>query len=166
MITYEELIKYVDYDREKGQLIWKERDNPQFNAKYSGNPVGSKDSDGYLTTKIKAKTYKVHKLVWVFLYKKWADFEIDHIDGDKTNNRKHNLRDVSKSHNQKNASKRKDNTSGCTGVTWNKAVKKWQSSLSHKKKRIHLGYFEDINDAIKARKRAEPLFGYHPNHGR
>jgi hypothetical protein len=58
------------------------------------------------------------------------------------------------------------NKSGVIGVHWNKNHKYWCAQIMVDRKTIHLGSFKDINDAIKARKNAEKLYGFHENHGR
>jgi len=59
-----------------------------------------------------------------------------------------------------------NNTSGVTGVYWNKRDRKWQAMIKVNNKQIHLGYFEGKTEAITARKIAEIKYGFHPNHGK
>ena len=96
----------------------------------------------------------------------FPDDNIDHIDQNGLNNRWHNLREVTHQENQKNISLRKNNTSGQTGVSFSKLMGKWGSRITLDGKDVHLGYFENYEDAVKVRKEAEPVYGYHPNHGR
>lgn len=91
---------------------------------------------------------------------------IDHKDGDSLNNKKSNLRIANQSENCKNLSKYSNNTSGQSGVSFHKRVKKWQSRIKVNKKDIHLGYFNDIEEAINVRKEAEKKYNYYENHGR
>lgn len=90
----------------------------------------------------------------------------DHIDGNTLNNRRCNLRTVDYVGNNRNAELRKDNKTGCPGVCFHRRIGKYQASIKSNKKDIHLGYFDDLNKAIIARKNAEIKFGYHKNHGR
>lgn len=80
---------------------------------------------------------------------------IDHKNWDRKDNRKENLRKCTVSENNVNIKRRKDNTSGYTGV--NKKGNKWVASISFNRKRTHLGTFETIEEAIIARKRAEEI---------
>lgn len=80
---------------------------------------------------------------------------VDHINHQKTDNRKCNLRNVTKSENHMNVGKIATNTSGVTGVSWSSTAKKWQASIVVNKKSIHLGLFANINEAASARKEAE-----------
>ena len=80
---------------------------------------------------------------------------IDHINRDPLDNRRDNLRIVSIQENSMNLSMSKRNKSGVSGVSWNKNRKKWVARIMYKNKHIHLGYFEKLEDARKARKDAE-----------
>lgn len=84
-------------------------------------------------------------------------FEIDHIHGEATrnDNRKHNLRLTTKSQNMMNVGLRSRNKSGVTGVIWHKRRKKWRAFITINQKLIELGFFNNFEDAVKARKEAE-----------
>lgn len=86
---------------------------------------------------------------------------IDHINRNPLDNRKANLREVDKSYNAVNCDLRVNNKSGVTGVSWNKNLSLWRAYINYKGKRIELGYFIDLNDAIIARLNAENE--YYPN---
>ena len=90
--------------------------------------------------------------------------EIDHINGDRLDNRWVNLRDVTAFDNARNQGERKDNTSGCRGVTRNGAG--WMARISHDGVRYGLGTFRNKSDAIHTRKCAEEYLEYHPNHAK
>lgn len=116
--------------------------------------IGSKD--GYviargLNTK---KTILMHRLVTNCP----KDKVVDHINHDTTNNRKSNLRICSHSENGKNRSVSKNNKIGVTGVSWEKARNKWRATIKINGKRIHLGLFENLEEAIKARLEAEKKY--------
>ena len=96
----------------------------------------------------------------------WPKKGIDHINGITDDNRISNLRDVSQSDNMRNMTTPCRNTSGRIGVYWFARDCKWQAQIRADGKTKHLGYFDDINDAIAARKAAEIEYGYHENHGR
>jgi len=90
---------------------------------------------------------------------------LDHINGEGLDNRIVNLREADQGVNMKNTSRRVDNMSGVTGVHWYKNRKKWQAQIQVNGKRIFLGYFDDIDDAIAVRKLANIKYGFHNNHG-
>ncbi|HEF7276356.1 TPA: HNH endonuclease, partial [Yersinia enterocolitica] len=89
----------------------------------------------------------------------------DHIDHNRVNNRLNNLRVVTNKQNNQNRTRPSNNTSGTIGVYWNKFSRKWHSIIVVDGKEKSIGYFDDINNAVTARKQAERERGFHPNHG-
>ena len=87
-------------------------------------------------------------------------FAPEHIHGakSKNDNRKENLRIATQSQNLMNTRLRKDNTSGVKGVHWRKDTHKWLATIWINKKPISLGCFENFDDAVKARKKAEEKY--------
>ena len=113
---------------------------------------------GYVVTidRITRKTVQFHRLV---MHPGKEDV-VDHINHDKLNNCKSNLRVCSHVDNMKNRSIKKYSVSGFTGVTWHKKSSKWQAQIKVNGRNIHLGFFTDINEAVKARIMAElEIFG-------
>lgn len=117
------------------------------------NICWAKDAHGYLIGQFKGKRIKLHRLVT-----DCPDGLIpDHIHGKKSryDNRKSNLRIVDRSKNKINSPKHSNNTSGITGVCWNKRMKKWQVRISINHKEKFLGYYDTIEEAARVRKEAE-----------
>lgn len=113
-------------------------------------------SNRYVQTKVDKKTIMLHKLVM----DAGNDVVVDHIDRNPMNCRKENLRICTQKDNVCNISKRKDNKSGVTGVCWSKKYSAWIAYIHKDKKQNLLGVFDDINDAIVARLKAEKeIFG-------
>lgn len=83
-----------------------------------------------------------------------------------TNNRWENLREVTRTENNRNKCNRSDNTSGHPGITWLPRNKKWRARINTGAQRISLGLFSSLDQAIAARKEAEAKLGYQPSHGR
>jgi len=79
-----------------------------------------------------------------------SEYEVDHINHDRLDNRRVNLRVCSHSQNQCNSAKLSSNTSGYKGVSWHKKVGKWQSKIGHRGKSYYLGLFSDPVDAALA----------------
>lgn len=123
-------------------------------------------SIGYLSVRSLGCVYLVHRLVWALHYGQWPTFQIDHINGIKTDNRIINLRDVTCAVNQRNKVMRSNNVSGFTGVYWNKKSRKWQAAVRINSKGFNLGGYDDIKDAIAARQRANDRLGFSPRHGK
>jgi len=105
--------EYLSYDPESGHLYWAKTMSGRAKA---GNLAGSKNGEGYIQVQVKKRAYLAHRVAWFLTHGNWPENDIDHINGDKTDNRIKNLRDVSKSMNQRNAKRRIDNTSGIIGV--------------------------------------------------
>jgi len=80
--------------------------------------------------------------------------EIDHKDNNGLNNRRENLRTATHAQNNQNKGKSKNNTSGYKGVNWEKRRNKWRARIYFNKNYIHLGYFNDIEEAAKAYEKA------------
>lgn len=84
--------------------------------------------------------------------------ETDHINGNKLDNRKENLRNVTHSQNQMHNRIPKNNTSGVKGVTWDKVNKKWQAQIKLNQKVHHLGRYSTLQGAWLARRWGERLY--------
>jgi hypothetical protein len=119
------------------------------------NYCWSYDKNKYLNSKdIKShKIIKMHRLLMDIINK--PKFIVDHIFGINYDNRKSELRIVEIQQNNYNHNKYKNNSSGCTGVSYCKKLNKWQVEINYNKQKIYLGIFENIQDAIDVRKEAE-----------
>lgn len=82
------------------------------------------------------------------------DMLCDHKDGNGLNNQRYNPRNCNTEGNQQNRGKNKNNTSGHKGVSWNKGAKKYRVQIKANKGRYHIGYFDNLEDAIRAYKKA------------
>ena len=173
MITQEIVREFLDYDPETGKLTWiarerqwfkSDRDYKIWNTRYADKEAFTNNRNGYFSGAIFGKMYDSHRVIWFWLFGKWPD-EIDHINHDRGDNRKCNLREVSLRENRKNQSKNKKNTSGYLGVSWYKPLSKWSAKIQVNRRMIHLGYFESLEAAVTARKMAEKKYEFHENHG-
>lgn len=117
------------------------------------------DREGYVSTNLwdddKKKSIRMHRLIINVSDKK---DEIDHINNNKKDNRKCNLRIVTRSQNGMNRGVQSNNKTGVTGVTFYEPYDKWNSQIALNGKHINLGYFSDFEDAVKARKEAEERY--------
>jgi hypothetical protein len=136
-------------------------------SKYRVRSYVAKESCGkrYRLVRIGNRIYREHRMVWLLMNGSLPSKNIDHIDGDGLNNRIENLRDVSYSDNQKNRKLNENNKSGHVGVRLNKSTKKWDALIQVNRKKIHLGSFLKMEDAISARRSASIKYGFHGNHG-
>ena len=152
----EEIKKTVEYDSKTGKLKYKK----------NSKQAGTLNHNGYLVLTIQGKVYRNNRIAWLCFYGRLPINEIDHINGNKKDNRICNLRDVTHQENQRNRKINKNNTSGVVGVNFQKASGKWRVRIKVDKIDIGLGLFNDLESAILARKSAEVKHGFHENHGR
>lgn len=166
----------LELDVPSGKLFWKERPffmfpNAQtasnWNAEHAGKEAfTAKSSDGYLRGSILSKKVMGHRVVWAMLYGSWPAMQLDHINGVRDDNRPANLREVSNLENSRNSSISDRNSSGTRGVYFDKRRSKWIAQIGVNYKTVHLGSFDDLDDAVACRKMAESQHGFHRNHGR
>ena len=159
MITKELLVEMFDY--KDGQLFWKVM--PGCRSDIVGKKAGSKNESGYERIKVLGKLRMTHRLVFL-MHHGYTPFEIDHIDGNRLNNRIENLREVTKFQNCWNRGTPKSNTSGIKGVCWHKKAKAWYVQLQVKKKMKYLGIYDDIELAELVVQEARSL--YHGEYAR
>ena len=163
LIKLEMLKDLLCYCPERGIFTWRESTNTKIKV---GSVAGHEKATGYNEIRINGKTYKAHRLAWLYVYGEWPKGEIDHINHDGMDNRISNLRDVSHRENGMNQPIRKNNKSGVNGIHKNKSGKKWLAAIHTNYKVIPLGSFSDKFEAICARKSAENKYKFHANHGR
>lgn len=84
--------------------------------------------------------------------------DTDHINRNKLDNTRKNLRTVTKMINGRNRGENKNNTSGYKGISWDKKSKKWAVYLWKNYKKIHLGRFINLSEAYRARKSGEGVY--------
>jgi hypothetical protein len=171
MLPIETIRELLDYDENTGRFTWRfrplsmfqsERTHKTWNTRFAGKPaLCTLAHNGYLYGAIFGENFSAHRVAWHYVNGVVPN-EIDHINGDKTDNRIANLRSVNRRTNCQNLPRRSGNSSGSIGVSWDKVNSKWHVRLGTK----HIGRFASFDDAVKARKDAEREYGYHENHGR
>lgn len=161
MLSHSYLTEVLDYNAETGKFVWKK---PASYQMHPGDEAGTQNASGYVFICVGGVKYKAHRLVWFYHYGEWPSDEtpqIDHINGNRADNRIANLRLVTRVKNSRNHKGRSTNTSGCTGVSFKKSNGKWQAVIGdgHGKYKL-LGYFLNYEEAVAARKQAEKEYGY------
>lgn len=160
------ICEWFAYDPETGIVSWKKKPNRN---KPVGTPAGFKWNDGtntYIRIGINGSCIFAHVVAITLLNGRLPSGPIDHIDGDGTNNRATNLREVSHTENLRNQRLNARNSSGVMGVDFHAASSKWRARIIVDKKERHLGTFDTRDETVSARKSAETRFGFHENHGR
>jgi hypothetical protein len=143
-----------DYDPVSGDLI----------KRKSGRLITNCDRYGYLRTSVNRVGLLAHRVAFLMHYG-YLPRQIDHINHKKDDNRIDNLRPATHDQNHKNKPLFKNNRSGHNGVYFCNKTQKWKSFIYLNNKSIHLGYYDLIEDAIKARSDANKKYRYHENHG-
>ena len=175
-LTQEILKELIHYDPETGVFTWKFRELKWFTSNWNYNIWNNKYpnsicgitpmSDGYLRVSILGKSYKQHVLAFLYMTGNFPNNMVDHEDGVKSNNKWSNLREATNSTNQKNAKISGRNKTGCVGVSFCKSSNKYKTFVMNNNSKLHLGYFDTLEEAVLVRKEAEIKYGYHKNHGK
>lgn len=147
MITVERLREVLRYAPGAGEFRW--RVSPSRGV-MAGAVAGTTCWRGYRHIKISGRLYLAHRLAWLWAHGEWPDGDIDHIDGDRANNRLSNLRIATRSQNLANTRRHRDNASGFKGVTWVPRVQKWMAQIRVGGRTKYLGYFATPEEAHAA----------------
>lgn len=138
-LTASRLRDLLDYDPETGV----------FTRKRGSGPVGTLYDTGYLKIRVDAHRYMAHRLAWLHVHGEWPDGVIDHINGNKLDNRMSNLRVVSIAENNQNIrSSRAFSRTGVLGVRVH--GDRYAAQINSMGKTVHLGVFASASDAHAA----------------
>lgn len=180
MIAAKTCRQLLSYSPSSGKLTWLHRcaASPLFshlsekrieywNSRWAGKEAfTATQGQGYLVGSVMGRPLRAHRVAWAIYYGDWPEGHIDHINHDRTDNRITNLRLVDRSMNMRNQKMPCVNTTGVIGVSWIADRNKWRAQIYCGGSSTHLGYFNEIEEAKAARKKAEKSFAYHPNHGK
>lgn len=164
-ITPELCRQLLRYEAETGKLFWRPRpENAAWSACWGGKEAfTANNNDGYRVGRIKNILFRAHRVAWAIVYGQWPNDQLDHVDGDKGNNRLANLREVNNQQNQRNVRLTKNNTSGICGVHTH--GRKWMARIGVDGEQRYLGVFSTIDEAAAARRKAAIQFGFTEQHG-
>ena len=146
-----EMKQYLSYDPETGDFTWIKRKRNSVKLGIAGCL-----SYGYIHIKFNFKIYSAHRLAWLFAYGKWPNNQVDHIDGNKSNNKINNLRDVTLQENSFNIKKVRA-SSGYIGV-YKRKHDSWQARITLNEKKISLGTFDTPELASEAYQAAKEKY--------
>jgi len=180
MLTQERLKKLLKYNCDTGIFTHKKRTPDMFtqrgnrpaegccnnwNSRYAGKECGGYNGSGYIVIGIDYHLWRAHRLAWLYVHGELPKNEIDHINHIRDDNRIINLRCVTRSENNRNMSRLNTNTSGFTGVAFDKRYNVWIARVSIFNKEKYIGTFKTKEDAINARIAFNKENGFHRNHG-
>lgn len=156
-LTAEEVIAVLRYDPQTGIFYW--RYNPErrteWNTRRAGKIAGGRSTkaQGFLIAiRINDRLYLAHRLAWLIVHSKWPDNDIDHINGDPSDNRIVNLRDVTHAENTRNRSRQSNNTTGYVGVRFREHHGKWEGRINLNGVTVWREYFMSDQEVAAARR--------------
>jgi hypothetical protein len=158
MITQKRLKEVVTYDPETGKFCWK-----QTRSGRRSGIFGSIDANGYGRVCIDGKRYLLHRLAFLYMTGKFPENHVDHVDRVKLNNAWVNLRNAVPVENNRNVGMRVVNTSGATGVWWEKDRCKFRVGIKAGGRTIYGSRHNDFESAIQQRN--EMVVKYHADFG-
>lgn len=148
LLLPERLRQVISYDEMEGTFVWRMSNSARAPI---GSPAGGVTSYGYLAIRVDKRLYLAHRLAWLYVYGDWPEFVIDHINGNKLDNRISNLRDVRRQTNNENRKAANRNSkSGCLGVHWSRQQGMWQARLMINRRSVHVGFFREVSSARDA----------------
>lgn len=151
-LTAEYIRARLNYNSVTGVFRWVEASS---NAVKANSVAGCFDRNGYVNIKVCGVRYLAHRLAWLYVYGKFPNKFIDHIDGDKGNNKIANLREAERCENQWNRGAQKNNKYGLKGVSYRKP---WRAQIRVRKRLVIIGYFDTKEEAYDAYQRAAREF--------
>lgn len=162
-LTAARLREVLSYNPDTGEFRWREQLGPR---SVVGAIAGAMVGEGYWEIQIEGRCYKAHRLAWLHVHGVWPPARLDHKDTIRHHNWIDNLRLATNSQNCGNGKRRKTNTSGYKGVSFDKKEGKWRATIYLNYKQMFLGYFETPEAAHAAYvAKAKELFGEFANNG-
>jgi HNH endonuclease/AP2 domain len=148
MITQSRLQSLLSYNPETGIFVWRLHNSKRTKNSSSAGCL-NKDT-GYIQIKIDGHLYRAHRLAWFYVYGNFPIHQIDHINGNRSDNRIENLREATHLQNQHNQTKPRANNTGYKGVSFYAPLLKYRARIKLKNKEKHLGYFDTPEEAYEA----------------
>lgn len=150
-ISKESILKFLRYDENTGNFLW--IDNFSRKSK-QGKVAGGVTSHGYWRIQLPIGRFYAHRMAWIVCNGDIPKgYEIDHINGNKKDNRISNLRLVTRGQNVMNVGVKNNNTSGVKDVVWDSSRERWRVQITANGKHYYGGRFSSIKQAKEERNR-------------
>lgn len=148
VLTVDELRDVLSYDPETGIFAWAKTAS---NRRAAGECAGCLcKNSGYMLIGYKGRVYKSSRLAWFYVHGEWPPGIVDHINGDRTDDRVSNLRIATHSQNLYNRGAQRNNSSGFKGVYWHKPTRKWRARIMSDGLSRSLGLYDTPEEAHQA----------------
>lgn len=159
ILSADRLRELLHYDPATGIFTWRSKLGPR--AKHNGIAGCISSDSGYRMIRIDFQLYRAHRLAWLYMFGVFPQDQIDHMNGNRSDNRIENLREVTNQVNCQNKRQaQKNSKTGILGVSWNKQNKMWTARLTHDNEDVLCKYFHNIEDArsayLEAKRRIHP----------
>lgn len=145
-ISHNELCEIVFYNPNTGEFIRRKKGR----GIAQGTVCGFVERNGYVRIRVKGQRYQAHRLAWFMIHKRWPKDQIDHVNGDRSDNRIENLREASSLQNAMNKSIFSNNKSGLKCVFYDKSKGCWFYSVQSEGLRERKGNFKTKEEAYSA----------------
>ncbi len=150
LLTADRLRELLRYEPETGNFIRLVKTGGRYGANV-GTVAGTKTSEGRVFVSVQSKQYRAHRLAWLYMTGEWPKGEIDHINGEPSDNRWANLRDVSRRVNAQNLRRAHSHSgTGLLGASWGSRDRRFVARIKHQGKYVSLGGFDTAEEAHAA----------------
>lgn len=147
-LTFEQVSALLNYNPGTGELTWLVSPNPSTKV---GDVAGWREPNGYIRIRINGVGYGAHRLAFLLARERWPRAQVDHINGDRADNRAHNLREATRFENQQNHGRHKNNTTGYPGVCHRRSLTlPFRADIQFKGKHYFLGNYATAIAAASA----------------
>lgn len=149
ILTHARLREALSYNAETGEFRWRKPNKLSLAGVEAGTITEPRGATRYRRLNIDGTLYYAHRLAWLYVHGEWPAHVVDHVNRNGLDNRINNLRMARQVENAANQKRRKDNESGCRGVSWCSHTQKWRAQLQHNKRFVNIGRF-DTKEAARA----------------
>lgn len=145
-LTQARLKELLSYDPETGVFLHR---TPRGRRKV-GDPCGTPGAAGYTALRVQGRNYRRHRLAWLYVTGSWPEVEIDHRNGDRRDDRFHNLRACTRAENQQNRASARKSASPYLGVSRSPSPGRWRAQIKVGGDVRALGTFDTEEEAHQA----------------
>ncbi len=134
LVSQKRVLELLNYDPSTGHFKW-------LQGPRSGMPAGGDNGQGYIVMTIDGQKYRAHRLAFLYMTARWPIYEVDHINGIRSDNQWSNLRNCTNKENTQNQRKpHRHGTSGFLGVR--KSKSRYRADISIDGRKVNIGYFD------------------------